>query len=83
MKKPMTLQDVSWACAADRTLHKLTGLRLSESTVERTTESAGTFLKEQQEKGILVGDGERYAYASRQRRSRAGRDGRGERKCSG
>jgi len=47
----------SFGKAADRTLHKLTGLRLSESTVERTTESAGTFLKEEQEKGVLFGDG--------------------------
>jgi hypothetical protein len=52
----------SFGKAADRTLHKLTGIRLSASTVERTTESAGTFLKEQQEKGILVGEGERYAW---------------------
>ena len=52
----------SFGKAADRTLHKLTGIRLSESTVERTTESAGTFLKEQQEKGVLLGEGERYAW---------------------
>lgn len=52
----------SFGKAADRTLHKLTGIRLSESTVERTTESAGTFLKEQQEQGVLLGDGERYAW---------------------
>jgi hypothetical protein len=50
----------SFGKAADRTLHKLTGLRLSESTVERTTESAGTILKEQQESGILLGAGEPY-----------------------
>lgn len=52
----------SFGKAADRTLHKLTGMRLSESTVERTTESAGTFLKEQQETGVLLGEGERYAW---------------------
>jgi hypothetical protein len=52
----------SFGKAADRTLHKLTGLRLSESTVERTTESAGTFLKEQQEAGVLLGEGERYEW---------------------
>jgi hypothetical protein len=52
----------SFGKAADRTLHKLTGLRVSESTVERTTESAGTFLKEQQEAGVLLGEGERYAW---------------------
>jgi hypothetical protein len=52
----------SFGKAADRTLHKLTGLRLSESTVERTTESAGTFLKEQQEQEVLLGDGQRYEW---------------------
>jgi hypothetical protein len=52
----------SFGKAADRTLHKLTGLRLSESTVERTTESVGTFLKEQQEKGVLLGEGQRYEW---------------------
>jgi hypothetical protein len=50
----------SFGKAADRTLHKLTGMRLSESTVERTTESAGTFLKEQQEQGLLLGEAGRY-----------------------
>jgi hypothetical protein len=50
----------SFGKAADRTLHKLTGIRLSESTVERLTESVGIFLKEQQEKGVLLGDGQRY-----------------------
>ena len=52
----------SFGKAAERTLHKLTGMRLSESTVERTTESAGTWLKEQQEAGVLLGEGERYAW---------------------
>jgi hypothetical protein len=52
----------SFGKAADRTLHKLTGLRVSESTVERTTEAAGTFLKEQQEAGVLLGEGERYEW---------------------
>lgn len=52
----------SFGKAADRTLHKLTGIRLSESTVERTTESAGTYLKEQQEQGVLLGDGQRYEW---------------------
>jgi hypothetical protein len=52
----------SFGKAADRTLHKLTGIRLSESTVERTTEAAGTFLKEQQEQGALFGDGQRYLW---------------------
>ena len=52
----------SFGKAADRTLHKLTGLRLSESTVERTTESAGTLLKEQQENGVLLGEGKPYEW---------------------
>jgi hypothetical protein len=52
----------SFGKAADRPLHKLTGLRVSESTVERTTESAGTFLKERQEAGVLLGEGERYEW---------------------
>jgi hypothetical protein len=52
----------SFGKAADRTLHKLTGLRLSESTVERTTETAGTLLKERQENGQLLGEGNRYAW---------------------
>jgi hypothetical protein len=60
----LTAIQESFGKAADRTLHKLTGLRLSESTVERTTESAGTFLKEQQEQGILLGDGRRYEWNS-------------------
>ncbi len=52
----------SFGKAADRTLHKLTGLRLSESTVERTTESAGTQLQAQQAAGVLLGDGEPYTW---------------------
>ena len=52
----------SFGKAADRTLHKLTGLRLSESTVERTTEAAGTFLKAPQEEGVLLGAGQRYEW---------------------
>jgi hypothetical protein len=52
----------SFGQAADRTLHKLTGIRLSESTVERTTESAGTWLQEQQANGVLLGEGERYPW---------------------
>lgn len=50
----------SFGQAAERTLHKLTGLRLSESSVERLTEAAGTFLKEQQAHGVLFGEGRRY-----------------------
>jgi hypothetical protein len=52
----------SFGKAAERTLHKLTGIRLSESTVERTTESAGTFLQKQQEAGVLLGEGQRYEW---------------------
>jgi hypothetical protein len=52
----------SFGKAADRTLHKLTGIRLSESTVERTTESAGTFLKEQRANGDLLGEGKPYEW---------------------
>jgi hypothetical protein len=52
----------SFGKAANRTLHKLTGIRLSESTVERTTESAGMQLKEKQESGVLFGQGERYEW---------------------
>jgi hypothetical protein len=50
----------SFGNAADRALHKLTGLRLCESTVERTTETTGTVLKEQQHDGVLLGEGTRY-----------------------
>jgi hypothetical protein len=52
----------SFGRAADRTLHKLTGLRLSESTVERTTEAAGISLKNKQESGLLLGHGQRYEW---------------------
>lgn len=50
----------SFGQAAERTLHKLTGLRLSESSVERLTEAAGTFLKDKQAQGVLLGEGHRY-----------------------
>ena len=52
----------SFGKAADRTLYKLTGIRLSESTVERTTEAAGALVQEQQEAGVLLGEVERYAW---------------------
>jgi len=45
----------SFGKAADRTLLKLTGLRLSESTVERTTEAAGERLGECLERGEVFG----------------------------
>lgn len=52
----------SFGKAADRTLYKLTGIRLSESTVERTTEGAGALVQEQQKAGVLLGEGKRYAW---------------------
>lgn len=52
----------SFVQAATRTLAKLTGLRLSAATVERTTESAGMLLHERQEQGLLLGEGQRYAW---------------------
>jgi hypothetical protein len=45
----------SFGKASERTLRKLAGLRLSESTVERTTETAGERLGEALEKGQLFG----------------------------
>jgi len=45
----------SFAEAAERTLYKSAGLRLSESTVERTTETAGGHLGKQLHKGIVFG----------------------------
>lgn len=45
----------SFGKAADRTLSKLAGLRLSESTVERTTEAAGTRLAAQLQAGRVFG----------------------------
>lgn len=50
----------SFGQAAQRTLHKLTGLRLCESSVERVTEATGTFLKEQQAQGLQRGEGRPY-----------------------
>jgi hypothetical protein len=41
--------------AADRTLQKLAGLRLSESTVQRTTEAAGTRLGQRLAAGEVLG----------------------------
>ena len=46
----------SFAPAADRTLLKMAGLRLSESTVERTTEAAGERLGRQLEAGQVPGE---------------------------
>jgi hypothetical protein len=52
----------SFGRAAGRTLQKLAGLRLSESTVERTTEAAGTRVREDQAAGTLLGPGQRYRW---------------------
>jgi hypothetical protein len=52
----------SFAQAAERALGKLTGLRLCESTVERTTEATGVRLQAQRAAGLLLGDGPRYAW---------------------
>jgi hypothetical protein len=65
----------SFGKAADRTLHKLAGLRLSESTVERVTEGAGARLAAAREAGQVFGapspwdwhtdaTGQRCAYVS-------------------
>jgi hypothetical protein len=45
----------SFGKAADRTLWKLAGLRLSESTVERTTEAAGERLGDRLRQGAVFG----------------------------
>lgn len=45
----------SFGKAAERTLLKLTGLRLSESTVERTTEAAGEHLGKCLQRGTVFG----------------------------
>lgn len=50
----------SFGKAAQRTLHKLAGLRLSESTVERTTEAAGTRLATYRHAGCVFGPPRSY-----------------------
>src|SRR5689334_19166358 len=45
----------SFGKAADRTLRKLAGLRLSESTVERTTEAAGERVGQRLQDGAVFG----------------------------
>jgi hypothetical protein len=52
----------SFGKAARRTLPKLTGLRLSESTVERTTEAAGAQLRDQLRAGMVFGAGQPWAW---------------------
>lgn len=50
----------SFGKAAERTLRKLAGLSLSESTVERTTEGTGARLGEQWQKGNVFGPSQPY-----------------------
>jgi hypothetical protein len=50
----------SFGKAADRTLYKLAGLRLSESTVERTTETAGEELGRRLQAGERFGEDRPY-----------------------
>ena len=52
----------SFGKAADRTLRKLAGLRLCESTVERTTEAAGTRLGEWLRVGAVFGPPATWAW---------------------
>jgi hypothetical protein len=52
----------SFAQAAEVTLHKLCGLRLSESTVERTTEAAGARLKRLLDGKVTFGADETWAW---------------------
>src|SRR5579871_5059 len=56
----LTGVQASFGQVANRTLDKLTGLRLCESSVQRLTEAAGTFLKEQQAQGLLLGPARPY-----------------------
>jgi hypothetical protein len=50
----------SFGKAAGRTLRKLAGLDLSESTVERTTETTGRWLGEQLQAGTVFGSAQPY-----------------------
>lgn len=59
----------SFGKVADRSLYKQTGLRLSESTVQRTTEAAGEQLGQLLEKGAVFGE----ACAWEWNRDRAGK----------
>lgn len=52
----------SFGKAAGRTLQKLAGLRLSESTVERTTEAAGQRLGERLRQGAVFGAKRAWAW---------------------
>jgi hypothetical protein len=52
----------SFGQVADRLLHKLTGLRMSESTVERTTEAAGKRLGEKLAAGETFGEAKPWGW---------------------
>src|ERR1700681_1551552 len=52
----------SFGKAAGRTLCKLAGLRLSESTVERTTEATGARLGEQLQNGTVFGNAQAWEW---------------------
>lgn len=52
----------SFGKAAERTLRKLAGLRLSESTVERTTEAAGKRLGERLQEGAVYGTDQPWSW---------------------
>ena len=52
----------SFADGAQRVLHKMAGLRLSESTVERTTEAAGRRVREQLDQGKSLGPTRDWAW---------------------
>jgi hypothetical protein len=52
----------SFADGAERVLRKMSGLHLSESTIERTTEAAGERVAEQLEAGNSLGPTEEWAW---------------------
>ena len=52
----------SFADGAERVLRKMSGLRLSESTVERTTETAGERVTAQLEMGKSLGPTKEWAW---------------------
>src|SRR5262249_93016 len=52
----------SFAEAADKTLPRLAGLRVSESTVERATEAAGTRIAQAQAAGQTFGSPRPWAW---------------------
>lgn len=52
----------SFGKAAERTLYKLAGLRLSESTVQRTTQAAGTRLGEGLRQGAIFGPTQQWQW---------------------